>query len=407
MEKEYTDTRSTGPSPVLEITVTPDTLKLGIKETYQLSAVVIGADEGTETIWKSMSPEIASVDSDGLVTAIASGTVVIRAMIAEKEDIFAECTITVEDDYILRNIAFRHSCSFGNNLAINYYAPVADLEGYENIRMEVRKQIFGKDGSISWETTELTDYTETPQDGIDYYRFAYTGIAAKEMGSEVRMVLLCEKDGQTYTTEDDVYGITTYAYNRLSASTNDVFKTLIVDMLNYGALAQEYFTYNTANPVNAALTEEQKALGTQTDPELKSVEKVTETAAVFNSNVEMKYYMQFADTQSLDNVKLVLTYTAIDGKAYTEEIYAKDFGYDKSKKAYTAKLISIAAKDVGCTVTAKIYDGNTLISNTLEYSLETYAYNRLNKSTDEVFKSFLRAFMKYGFSAKAYFEKNQ
>ena len=413
MDKEYIDTCNAGPSPVLEITVTPDTLKLGIKETSQLTAMVIGANEGTEVIWKSLSPDIASVDSNGLVTAKMPGTAVIHAMIAEKEDIYAECTVIVEDDYILRNIAFRHSCSFGNDLSINYYTPMADLEGYENIRMEVRKQIFEKDGTISWETTELANYTQSNPDGDDYYRFAYTGIAAKEMGSEVRMVLLCEKDGHTYTTEDDVYGIGTYAYNRLEASTDNTFKTLIVDMLNYGAKAQEYFNYNKTNLVNAALTEEQKALGTQTDPELKSVEKVTETAgatatfygksAVFNSNVELKYYMQFAETQNLKNVKLVLTYIAIDGTAYKEEIKAGDFGYDTSKKAYTAKLISIAAKDVGCTVTAKIYDGSKLISNTLEYSLETYAYNRLIKSTDEVFKAFIKAFMKYGFSAEAYF----
>ena len=415
MDTEYTDTHSAGPAPVLEITVTPDALDLKIAETYQLSAMVTGADEETGITWKSLEPGIVSVGADGRVTAKAAGTAVIRAMVAGREDIFAECTVTVEDDHVLRNIAFRHSCSFGNNLSINYYAPIDALEGYENIRMEVRKQVYGKDGSVSWETTELNQYTSSTQSGVKYYRFVYTGIAAKEMGSEVRMVLKCEKNGQTYTTEDDVYGIGIYAYNRLSASTDAVFKTLIVDMLNYGAEAQKYFGYNTANLVNADLTEEQKALGTQENPELKSVEKDIETAgatatfygksAVFNANVEMKYYMQFAEGQSLDNVKLVLTYTAIDGKAYTEEITASNFGYDKSKKAYTAKLVSIAAKDVGCIVTAKVYDGSKLISNTLEYSLETYAYNRLLKSTDEVFKAFLRAFMKYGFSAETYFRK--
>jgi len=365
--------------------------------------------------WNSSDESIAAVNQSGLVTAVNYGTAVITA--ASENGLTAECIITVSDQLLLEGIEFRHSASFGNDLSINYYVPVNELTGYDIISLDVRKQVFEDDGSVSWETTELKNFSQTSVSGVKYYRFAYTGIAPKEIGSEVRALLKCEKGGESYVTEEESYNVGTYAYNRLEASTDNTFKTLIVDMLNYGALAQEYFTYNTANPVNAALTEEQKALGTQTDPELKSVEKVTETAgatatfygksAVFNSNVELKYYMQFAETQSLNNVKLVLSYTAIDGTAYTEEIKAGDFGYDTSKKAYTAKLISIAAKDVGCTVTAKIYDGNTLISNTLEYSLETYAYNRLNKSTDEVFKSFLRAFMKYGFSAKAYFEKNQ
>ena len=237
------------------------------------------------------------------------------------------------------------------------------------------------------------------------------------MGVEVRMVLKADKNGKTYSTEEDVYGVGRYAYSRLEKSTDDTFKTLLVDMLNYGAEAQVYFNYNTDKLVNAELTDAQKALGTTEDVVLNSVENTTETegatasfygkSAVFNSNVELKYYMQFAEDQKLDNVRLVLTYTTIDGTEKSEEIKAEDFAYEKKYEAYTAKLISIAAKDVRSTVTAKIYDGDTLISNTLDYSLETYAFNRLNKSTDEVFKSFLRAFMKYGFSAETYFRNQQ
>jgi len=321
--------------------------------------------------------------------------------------------VTVVNDHVIRNIEFRHSASFGNDLSINYYIPVNELAGYDIVSLEVRKQIFKDDGSVVWETTELTNYRQTTLSGLKYYRFPYSGIAPKEIGSEVRALLKCEKDGESYVTEEESYNVGTYAYNRLEASANAEFKTLIVDMLNYGAWAQEYFNYNTANPVNAALTEEQKALGTQQDPELKSVEKKTEIenatalffakSAVFNSNVELKYYMQFDAVQDLDHVKLVLTYTAIDDTEYKTEIPFSEFDYNTAQKAYTAKLLTIAAKDVGCTVTAKIYDGDTQISETLEYSLETYAYNRLLKSTDEVFKSFLKAFMKYGFSAETYF----
>ena len=380
---------------------------------FELIPGAAGTDEAGNRYTRNVRLAFAKEKTYGTELKVVSASALFSAAGAELNDI--DEALTVGFRGIEKAIAFRHSCSFGNNLAINYYAPVSDLEGYENIRMEIRKQIFNDDGSITWSAAELKKYTRSTVSGVNYYRFAYTGIAPKEIGAEVRMVLLCEKNGETYVSEEDVYGVGTYAYNRLEASTDGVFKTLIVDMLNYGAKAQEYFNYNKTNPVNAALTEEQKALGTQKDPELKTVEKVTETAgatatfygksAVFNSNVELKYYMQFAQTQSLDNVKLVLTYTAINGTAFTEEIKAADFGYDNSYKAYTAKLLSIAAKDVGCTVTAKIYDGNKLISNTLEYSLETYAYNRLIKSTDEVFKAFLREFMKYGFSAEKYFMK--
>ena len=395
------------------VSVSPSELIMSLNETSKLTATVEPEGADQTVTWTSSDETVAAVSADGVVTAISAGTATITA--ATVNGLTAECVVTVEDDYVIRNIKFQHSCSFGNDLSINYYAPADALAGYENIRMEVRKEVFGKDGGVSWETSELKNYTEADLENGKNYRFVYSGITAKEMGSEVRMVLKAEKNGKTYTTEEDVYGIGIYAYSRLEKSTDDLFKTLLVDMLNYGAEAQEYFKYNTGKLVNAELTDEQKALGTQEDVELKSVENIIETegaaatfygkSAVFNANVELKYYMQFAEGQSLDNVKLVLTYTAIDGKEYTEEIKAADFGFDKKYQAYTAKLVSIAAKDVRCTVSAKIYDGETLISNTLEYSLETYAYNRLIKSTDEVFKSFLREFMKYGFSAEAYFKK--
>ena len=50
-----------------------------------------------------------------------------------------------------------------------------------------------------------------------------------------------------------------------SAGYSAEFKTLAVDMLNYGAAAQSYFGYRTDNLANRSLTGAQKALGTSTD----------------------------------------------------------------------------------------------------------------------------------------------
>ncbi|MBR7062710.1 MAG: hypothetical protein IKI42_06710 [Clostridia bacterium] len=48
------------------------------------------------------------------------------------------------------------------------------------------------------------------------------------------------------------------------------------------------------------------------------------------------------------------------------------------------------------------------VSDTITYSIETYAYNMLNKqSTTEGFKELLRMTMKYADSARVYFEDHQ
>jgi len=53
----------------------------------------ITALNSTGTVWKSLSPEIAKVDSDGIVTAISEGDAVITAESAQGEK--AECLVTV------------------------------------------------------------------------------------------------------------------------------------------------------------------------------------------------------------------------------------------------------------------------------------------------------------------------
>ena len=148
-------------------------------------------------------------------------------------------------------------------------------------------------------------------------------------------------------------------------------------------------------------------------PDLESLENevTTEGATAqfagksveLSNSVEMRYYLTFDSGAPADTVKFVLTYTAIDDTDYTVTIPASDLVYSSSKKAYYGKMSTIGAKDMSCKVTAKVFDGDTLISNVLEYSIETYAYNRLEKSTDEIFKTLVRAMMKYGKSAENYF----
>ena len=48
-----------------------------------------------------------------------------------------------------------------------------------------------------------------------------------------------------------------------------------------------------------------------------------------------------------------------------------------------------------------VYNGDTAVSNTIRYSIESYAYAQQN-STDANLVELVKAMMKYGDSAKAY-----
>ncbi len=314
-------------------------------------------------------------------------------------------------------LTFSHSCSFGNNLAIAYLVKQSDLAGYGNFRLVAEKQEFNETGSdYTTIETELTSYDTYTAGGTTYYRFIYTNIGAKQMGDLITATLYAEKDGMTCQSAPDEYSVKTYAYNRLQNSTNAEFKTLMVDLLNYGAAAQAHFGYNTSHPVNAELTAAQQAIGTQGTPVLTPVDHRTPTAGAtasfygknvgFNNSVELRYYMQFAAGQAADNVKLVLTYMDAGGTQIRKTIPYAEFGDYNTTTKY-ATISTISAKDMSAVITAKIYDGNTLISEVLEYSIETYVYNQLQKDNAESFKTLITELMKYGLSAEAYFRSQR
>ena len=314
------------------------------------------------------------------------------------------------------NVTFSHSVSLGNNLTIYYMVPVSELEGYTNVRLHVEKNKYNGDGSSF--TVEKYDLTQYEIDAKNRYKFAFSNIAAKEIGDDVLVKVMADKDGVTYTSQEDLYSVKIYAMNQLAKSSSAAkLKTLMVDLLNYGAAAQTYFTYRTNSMANADLTAEQQALGTAELGTLNSCEATVETpgatahfsskSVVLDSEIVVKFYMTFDEGQSLDNVRAELTYITALGTPQTVSFDSSDFEYEAAKDRYAIRLRTVAVKDAGRPVTAKIYDGSTLISDVFTYSIESYAYNQLNKpELGARPRAIITAMMIFCKSAESYFTNN-
>ena len=311
-----------------------------------------------------------------------------------------------------------HTCTVGNGLALNYYVDCKQLDGMENIRLVVKKKKYNADGSVyEWKTHTITNYSvgNTGLHGEKEYKFTFSGIFAYEMGDELVAKVVAEKDGQYYQSDEDKYCIKTYAINNMKkTTTSENLKTLLADMLIYGAEAQVYFKYHTDELVTSEMTEEMWGYATTGTPKLTAFNEseTTENAkARFNgrtliagNQIELKYYMLF-DDMNMDNVSLKLSYTAIGGEPHETVIPASMFGYDSEANEYSAKIATIAVKDFGCEITAAIYDGSTLISDVNHYSIGTYINNQLKKtSISAELKTFLAAMGRYGISAENYFK---
>ena len=176
--------------------------------------------------------------------------------------------------------------------------------------------------------------------------------------------------------------------------------TLLVDLLNYGAASQLYVNYNTENLVNAALTETQKSWATATDRELTSVldqeyatvpnPTVTWKGAnlVLKEAVVMRFKVEAESVEGL-HVKIVngketviTTFEETDGGYY---VY-----YDKLHAAQMSEPVYVT-----------VYDGDTAVSNTVRYSIESYAASKQNDENTQL-ADLVKAMMKYGDATKAY-----
>lgn len=85
--------------PVSGITIDKESLKMKVGETYHLTAKVSPEDATDKSVvWKSEDESIATVDQEGLVTAVKGGS---KTMItATSGDFSASCSVTIEKEVI-------------------------------------------------------------------------------------------------------------------------------------------------------------------------------------------------------------------------------------------------------------------------------------------------------------------
>ncbi len=314
------------------------------------------------------------------------------------------------------NINMSHNVSLKNDFSIVYYIPVSELEGFTDIKLTLSKEVFNADGTVSRKKTVMNAGSPVDSGYGPEYEFRYTGIAAKEMGSNILAVITAKKNGKTITAKPDVYSIKTYAQNKLADDkTNSKLKRLLVNMLNYGAAAQTYFGYNTSSLANKDLSYFDKRLATEFSEDMAvsafAEKKLTGAKAKFSgknlslgNNISIVYFMTFDSSVDRNKVSLRLTYADINNKLIIVNVPFSSFTKGDNPEEYRYDLKSISAKDSLQPVNAVIMQNGKAISDTLTYSIPTYVRNKLNKTdTSEELKTIVKALIVYYTSARNYF----
>ena len=167
-------------------------------------------------------------------------------------------------------------------------------------------------------------------------------------------------------------------------------KTLIVDMLNYGAEAQLHFGYNAEDLANKLLSEEQKALATET---VACTNKQVKGANFYGTNLSLEdrilLNLHFRNVKEGYSAKIIFT----DFRGRTQTVEKELVPYSGS--IYRIAVDEIVLADAFTTVTATVYDANGNVHGTVTDSVESYVFRMGESALNE-------AIMKFAFSAKEY-----
>lgn len=287
------------------------------------------------------------------------------------------------------------SVSLQNNLAINYKVDAALVEAYGFSDPYVIVEMNGVQ-------TTLTQYSVSNGKLV----FCYRNIAPNQLQDATTATLCATFDGALQTTNPKDYSIADYCYSMLeqySAGEHAKLRTLLVDLLHYGAASQTYTGYKTDKLVNASLTDAQLKWGTSDDPVLDTV---LDTAYKTVENPGAIW--QGAGLYLQDSVTMRLKFTAesTDGLAVRIQSNADSWTipadqFVTQNGMHFVYFNGLTADQLRQKVYLTVYAGDTPVSNTVCYSVESYAYDKQN-STIMGLSDLVKAMMRYSDSAYSY-----
>lgn len=261
-------------------------------------------------------------------------------------------------------------------------------------------------------------YAEFVQNGVkvrvdtytvsgDTYLFTFRNIAPDKAGDMIYATLHATKDGTLWQGKTSEYSVAQYCYNMLPKTTDEMaaFRTLLVDLLNYASASQVYTGHNTGTLANRKLTDAQKLWGTQEDPSLTQTDLNREytvvdgptaswvgAALVLEDSVTMRLKLK---TDSLDGLTVKIT----DGISTWTANATNLVQYEDGR--YYLYFDGLHAGQMRQKVYFTVYRGDVAVSNTLQYSVASYAYSYQSADPAQYpgLAELVKAMMRYGDAA--------
>lgn len=306
-------------------------------------------------------------------------------------------TKTIENTGLLR--ARSANASFGAEILMNVGTRTAQVNAFDEVYCK-----FTREDGVETDVP-LSKSTVSGSNTM----FPY-GVTPQSMSSPVKITYYGKKDGILVWGPEYTYTMTTnYIVPQLNKSTSEVYKKFLVELMYYGAAAQVYNNWKTDKPMTDELTDEQKALHDTSTPTLKNI---TNTKQVEIANAKTTWRAVNVEYGSV-TVMLLKTkaYTpTADLKAVVQvagEPQQRVYYYSENPEYFVAENGGICFRFEECNanklrsaVDVTLYEGDTAITNTIRYSVESYCATRKEGTT---IYPFTQQLMRYANAAIAQF----
>ena len=310
------------------------------------------------------------------------------------------------DPILDRSIQLSHSLNLVSDISMNYVISAEALSQYDSFYLECTIPTY--EGNTL--TGSVTKEIRPVLNGTRYY-FALEGLTALQMNDIIEARLCMERNGESYVSLSDRYSIATYAYNQLNKTgISDALKQVCADLLQYGAAAQSWKGYRTDALPTASMTSTHRAYLTDLATvsfgnhknTLNDLVDPTVTWGGKSLSLENRIVIRFllnlsAYTGDPSALSLRISYIGTDGSIRTAEL-KNAVPYHASMGLYAFDFDGLNASEIRTVVSAAVYEGNTRISQTGQYSIDTYGNNKTGVLLD-----LCRAMVAYGDSAAAFF----
>lgn len=315
------------------------------------------------------------------------------------------------------------------SIGINFYVEktVLDQAGAASsyVTIEFDRNRDGTEETITLYPDEVTEING--QQIPPCQRYFFDGIAPDNMGQIIKAQLFyVDADGAKYSGLFKEYSVTeyitnTYNDNKAVETPNENLTKLLAYLLAYGRAAENYtgrssitMTETLTNLLSQASPDTVANTADSNHKALSYENGLTaSTAAVrwstvglnLRDNAALLYVFQPAAGKLISDYTLILKVREDDESETTYTVDGSKISYENQYHAYVYRFRELGPCDMSKVVTAYFVDknDNTVVSGTLQYSIESYAYYCYKNQTSypELY-ALTQALIRYGNSVQSY-----